>query len=126
VGEFEFLDSVAIADCAVEVPGHDLDDLFETAARALAELMVDPPTVPRVSERCVTLSASSLDMLRHVRGVGGKHEVDELHEAAGHRAGRALDHAASGAAASCGDCSTFHAASDHTSSRSWRAPSKRA
>ena len=63
MGEFEFLDSVAIADCAVEVTGHDLDDLFETAARALAELMVDPPTVPRVSERTVTLSAPALDML---------------------------------------------------------------
>lgn len=63
MGEFEFLDSVAIADCAMEVSGHDLDDLFETAARALAELMVDPPTVARVSERTVTLSAPSVDML---------------------------------------------------------------
>ena len=65
MGRFEFVDSVAIADCAVEVEGQNLDDLFETAARALAELMVDPSTVPRVVERMVTLAASSLDMLMY-------------------------------------------------------------
>ena len=63
MGQFEFLESVALADCALEVEGRDLDDLFETAARALAEMMVDPPTVPLVTERTLTLTAASLDML---------------------------------------------------------------
>jgi SHS2 domain-containing protein len=42
VGRHEILETVAIADCAIEVQGDDLDDLFATAASAVAELMVDP------------------------------------------------------------------------------------
>ena len=37
VGSWTMLESIAIADCAVELHGADLDDLFATAARALAE-----------------------------------------------------------------------------------------
>ena len=38
MGQYEFLEEVAIADCAVEIQGDDLKDLFETAAAALAAL----------------------------------------------------------------------------------------
>jgi len=63
VGRHEFLESVAVADCAVEIEGDDLDDLFATAARALAEVMVDPATVPATVERSLELTAPSLDLL---------------------------------------------------------------
>ena len=63
MGRYRFLDAVAIADCALEVEGEDLDDLFATAARALAEVMVDPATVATTVERTVTLTAPSLDLL---------------------------------------------------------------
>jgi SHS2 domain-containing protein len=63
VGRYRFLDAVAIADCALEVEGTDLDDLFATAAQALAEVMVDPVTVAATVERTVTLTAPSLDLL---------------------------------------------------------------
>ena len=63
MGRYEFLEEVALADCAVEVKGDDLDDLFATAATALAEVMVDPATVPSTVERAITLTASQLDLL---------------------------------------------------------------
>lgn len=63
MGRYRFLDAIAIADCALEVEGKDLDDLFSTAAQALAEVMVDPATVAMTVERTVTLTASSLDLL---------------------------------------------------------------
>lgn len=63
MGCYRFLDAVAIADCALEVEGADLDDLFATAAQALAEVMVDPVTVAATVERTVTLTAPSLDLL---------------------------------------------------------------
>jgi len=63
VGRHEFLESVAVADCAVEIEGDDLDDLFATAARALAEVMVDPATVRTSVERSLELTAPSLDLL---------------------------------------------------------------
>ncbi len=63
MGRHAFLESVAIADCAVEIEGDDLDDLFATAARALVEVMVDPATVRASVERRVELTAPSLDLL---------------------------------------------------------------
>ena len=63
MGRYEFLEAVAVADCAVEVEGKDLNDLFETAAAVLAEVMVDPATVPTTVERLVMLTASALDLL---------------------------------------------------------------
>ena len=59
------LETVAIADCALEIFGDDLDDLFATGARALAELMVDPATVSRDAERSLQLEAAALDLLFH-------------------------------------------------------------
>ena len=63
VGRYEVLEDVALADCALEVEGRDLNDLFETAAGALAELMVDPATVETSVERRIALSADKVDLL---------------------------------------------------------------
>jgi SHS2 domain-containing protein len=63
MGRYEVLEGVALADCALDIEGDDLDDLFATGARALAELMVDPATLPAGLERRVELAAASLDLL---------------------------------------------------------------
>jgi SHS2 domain-containing protein len=63
VGRYVFLEQVALADCALRIEADDLDDLFETGAAALAELMVDPATVPRSLERRIDLAASRVDLL---------------------------------------------------------------
>jgi len=63
VGVWRVVDDVALADCAVDIEGTDLDDLFETAALALAELMVDPATVSMTVERTLAVEAAELDLL---------------------------------------------------------------
>src|SRR6266545_4721696 len=57
VGRYRFLEDVALSDCAVEIDGRDLSDLFETAAAALASVMVDPATLE------ITIAAAQLDLL---------------------------------------------------------------
>lgn len=57
------LEEIALADCALEVDGQSANDLFETAARALAELMVDPATLAISVDRTIVLSAQKLDLL---------------------------------------------------------------
>src|SRR3990172_10989243 len=63
MGRYVVLEDVGVADCALDIEGADLADLFETAARALAELMVDPATLPTTVERTLVLSAPRLDLL---------------------------------------------------------------
>ena len=63
VGRYTFLEDVALADCAIELEGRDLDDLFETAAAALAALMVEPTTVSQTVARTLTVTAPELDLL---------------------------------------------------------------
>lgn len=63
MGRFTALEEIAVADCALEIEGDSLDDLFETAARALCEVMVDPATVAPTVERSVDLSAGAVDLL---------------------------------------------------------------
>jgi SHS2 domain-containing protein len=63
VGRYEVLETIAVADCAIDVHGETVNDLFETAARALAETMVDPATLASTVERRVTLTAPSMDLL---------------------------------------------------------------
>jgi len=63
MGQYRILDDVALADCAIGVEGRDLDDLFETAAAALLELMVDPATVDVTVDRHLALEADALDLL---------------------------------------------------------------
>lgn len=65
MGTWTVLDEIAVADCAIEIEGVDLADLFATAAGALAEVMVDPSTVARDIERRVRLEAEALDLLLH-------------------------------------------------------------
>ncbi len=65
MGRYRILEDVAIADCALALEGDTLDDLFATAARALAELMVDPATLPSDAARTITLEAPALDLLLH-------------------------------------------------------------
>ena len=65
MGSWNALETIAIADCALEIHGRDLDDLFATAARALADVMVDPDTVPDDVERTLRLEARELDLLLH-------------------------------------------------------------
>jgi protein archease len=63
MGRYVFLEDIAVADCAIEVVGRDLGDLFETVARAVAEIMVDPATIAVTVQREIGLSASALDLL---------------------------------------------------------------
>jgi SHS2 domain-containing protein len=63
MGHYHFVEEMALADCAIDLEGADLADLFETAARALAELMVDPATVPTIAKRTIRLEAAALDLL---------------------------------------------------------------
>jgi SHS2 domain-containing protein len=63
MGRYTFLEDVALADCAVEVEGKSLDDLFETAAAAIARLMVDPGTLAITVERRIELEAAEPDLL---------------------------------------------------------------
>jgi SHS2 domain-containing protein len=63
MGRYVFLEDIALADCAIEVGGRDLNDLFETVARAMAEIMVDPATIAVTVRREIALSASALDLL---------------------------------------------------------------
>jgi SHS2 domain-containing protein len=63
MGRYDFVEGVALADCAMDVEGRDLADLFETAALALAELMVDPATVPTTVRRTITLGSEAVDLL---------------------------------------------------------------
>lgn len=65
MGRIHFADEGSPAEPALDVTGWDLDDLFVTAARALAELMIDPATLPRDVERKVSLVASRPDLLLH-------------------------------------------------------------
>ena len=63
MGCYRFVEEVAIADCAIDLEGRDLGDLFETAAAALARVMVDPDTVAVTAERAIALEAPALDLL---------------------------------------------------------------
>ena len=63
MGSVRQLEHVAIADCAWEIDAADLPDLFETAAKALAELTVDPATLAGTAEAHLRLTADALDLL---------------------------------------------------------------
>jgi SHS2 domain-containing protein len=63
MGRYHFVEGIALADCAIDVEGTDLADLFETAALALADVMVDPATVRPSARRTFTVEAPDLDLL---------------------------------------------------------------
>ena len=63
MGHYRVLDDVALADCALEIDGRDPADVFATAAAALADVMVDPPTLAGEARREIALAAPALDLL---------------------------------------------------------------
>ena len=63
MGHYELIEDITRADCAVEVVADDVEDLFATSARALAELSADPATVTLQRTREVRLSGPDLDLL---------------------------------------------------------------
>jgi protein archease len=63
MGRWHVVEDVALADCALELEGHDVDDILETAAAALAALMVDPATVAITLCRTIELEAPAIDLL---------------------------------------------------------------
>jgi SHS2 domain-containing protein len=63
MGQWRLIEDVALADCAMEVDGRDLADLFETAAAALTGIMIDPTTVVPTVDRAIALEADALDLL---------------------------------------------------------------
>ena len=61
---FRFLEDVALADCAFEATGDSLSELFEAAAWAVVETMVDPATVqPRWQKTIYRRSTTLEDLL---------------------------------------------------------------
>ena len=60
---YRFLPKVAIADVAFAVRGADLHSLFESAARALTEVMVDRRTLVSRVEKRVELGPAAPDIL---------------------------------------------------------------
>ncbi|HEU4941317.1 MAG TPA: archease [Candidatus Eisenbacteria bacterium] len=62
MGSFRFVDEVA-ADRGVDLSARSLTDAFETAARALVEMTVDPSTVQESIARHIVLDAPTLEDL---------------------------------------------------------------
>src|ERR1700731_1591624 len=60
---FRFLSNIALADIAFVARGSSLSSLFETAARALTEVMVDRKTLVARAERKLELKSPSIDRL---------------------------------------------------------------
>jgi SHS2 domain-containing protein len=63
MGSYRYLEDRVLSDCAVDLTGATLGDVFETAARALAETMVDPATVPVTVRREIVLEAPNRELL---------------------------------------------------------------
>lgn len=63
VGTYQRLDDIATADCAIEVHARTLEELFETAARSLADTMVAPDTLAGSVTRRISLTAPTLELL---------------------------------------------------------------
>jgi SHS2 domain-containing protein len=60
---FKFLDRIVTADVAFEAYGKDLDELFENAALALFETMVNPKSVVNNQSLTIGLQSGSLEDL---------------------------------------------------------------
>ena len=60
---YRFLPDVALADIAFEAESDSVDGLFETCARAITDIMVDPKTLRPTVERRLSLRSESLDRL---------------------------------------------------------------
>ena len=60
---FRFLPDVALADVAFEAESDTVDGLFDSCARAVTDIMVDPKTLGTSVKRKFALSSPDLDRL---------------------------------------------------------------
>jgi len=60
---FKYLPDIALADIAFEAESGTVDGLFEAAALALTDIMVDPSTLGGVTTRDFDVSSDDLDTL---------------------------------------------------------------
>jgi SHS2 domain-containing protein len=63
MGNFRFLENVAIADSAFEAQGDSVEDLFQTCAQATFEVMADTSTIEPKSKETVELAGENLEEL---------------------------------------------------------------
>lgn len=61
--KFKFLEDVAIADIAYIAYGKNLSELFENAALALSDCMINPKGVKNKIKKEITLKSEKLDIL---------------------------------------------------------------
>ncbi len=62
-GEFRFLEDIALADCAFEASGESPSELFQAAAQAVIETMVNPATVSASKTQTIERKDSDLATL---------------------------------------------------------------
>jgi SHS2 domain-containing protein len=60
---FKFLEKIAIADIAFEVTAPTLNKLFEDAAMAASDIIVNPATIKQRTKKEITLKADTLEHL---------------------------------------------------------------
>lgn len=60
---FKFLEDIAIADVAFEASGKNLEQLFESAALATTQVMVELKTISRDVSKPITIKAKDVDKL---------------------------------------------------------------
>jgi len=60
---YKFLPDVALADIAFEAESKSIDSLFESCARALTDIMVDPKTLGAKTSRKMQLKAPDSERL---------------------------------------------------------------
>jgi SHS2 domain-containing protein len=60
---YKFLPDVALADIAFEAESNTVNGLFESCARALTDIMVDPKTLQESVTKKISLSSDDLDRL---------------------------------------------------------------
>ena len=60
---YRFLPDVALADIAFEASSSSVDGLFESCAKALSDIMVDPKTLRRRLTKEFSLTSDTLDRL---------------------------------------------------------------
>lgn len=60
---YKFLPDVALADIAFQAESRTIDSLFESCARALTDIMVDPKTLRAKTSRSIQLESTDTEML---------------------------------------------------------------
>ena len=60
---FKFLEDIAIADVAFEARGKNLEELFESAALATTQVMVDLKTIGKDVSKPIAIKAKDVDKL---------------------------------------------------------------